>query len=249
MDISKKHARISANNVAIKDNVEKIYEAGAKSGYDRFWDNYQLNGNRLFYGGAFSGGGWHKDTFYPKYNIVSSRYSTASMFANFNYATGYGLFDLEARLQELGVTLDISNTNQTTHMFQNAQISVVPELDFTKVGTLQYLCQDSKIKTFRKIKVAETTTYGNNFNNCTNLTDITFEGVIGQTGLNFNWSPLSVTSMKNIISCLKDLSGTAGEGVYTIQFSDTCWEALEADSTAPNGNTWENYVTSLGWIV
>lgn len=234
---------IAEKLTAIAENEQKVFDAGKKAGYDAFWDNYQLNGNRQFYSGAFSGGGWHKDTFYPKYNIVSGRYSAASMFGNFNYATEYGLFDLEARLQELGITIDIINANQTTHMFQNAQISVVPELDFTKVGTIQYLCNDSKIQVFRKLKVNESTKYVNNFNNCTNLTDITFDGVIGQAGLDLHWSTsLSRASIENIINCLS----TTTSGLAVTLSLAAVKKAFETSSGANNGNTSADWLALSG---
>jgi hypothetical protein len=53
--------------------------------------------------------------------------------------------------------------------------------------------------------------------------------------------------MKNIISCLKDYSGTEKEYVNKLTFNAERWTALEADSKAPDGNTWREYVFNLGW--
>jgi hypothetical protein len=53
--------------------------------------------------------------------------------------------------------------------------------------------------------------------------------------------------MKNIISCLNNYSGTSNEYTYRVVFTDDCWAALEADSIAPTGTTWADYVNSLGW--
>lgn len=60
----------------------------------------------------------------------------------------------------------------------------------------------SKLHTIEKITVAETTTYSGTFNNCWKLANITFEGIIGQSGLDFGWSPLTKTSIENIINHL-----------------------------------------------
>ena len=42
---------------------------GAKSEYDRFWDGYQENGNKISYRFAFYGSSWNDTTFHPKYPI------------------------------------------------------------------------------------------------------------------------------------------------------------------------------------
>lgn len=50
---------------------------GGKSWYDRFWDNFQQNGTRRNYWGAFSGAGWNDEIFNPKYpldNLADATY-------------------------------------------------------------------------------------------------------------------------------------------------------------------------------
>lgn len=80
------------------------------------------------------------------------------------------------------------------------------------------------------------------------MENITFEGEIGRS-INFSYSPLSVESMKNVIEHLVNYTGTEKELSYTVTFTEACWTKLEADSTAPNGGTWKEYVASLGWNV
>ena len=48
------------------NKLTEIFNAGKKTAYDEFWDNYQQNCNRLDYGRAFSGAGWNNITFKPK---------------------------------------------------------------------------------------------------------------------------------------------------------------------------------------
>lgn len=233
----------------IADNQQKVFNAGKKAEYDRFWDVYQKNGKRRFYGYAFAGDGWNADTFYPKYDIVVSGYTPAGMFMYFGYTTGSDPFDLEARLQELGVTLDLSaNTSSVANMFNQANISVVPELDFSKLKSIDLLCQNSKIVTFRKIKVSEDATYKNSFGGCAQLENITFEGTIG-ANISFADSPkLTKASIENIVNTLSDTKESltltlssaavaqafetqtgAGDGAASAQ-----WLALKA--TKPNWN-------------
>lgn len=106
------------------------------------------------------------------------------------------------------------------------------------------------IETIEIIRCHENTTFTSNaFTNCVNLKNVTFEGIIG-TSINLSWSPLSVESMKNVIAHLKDYSEDADSiGKNTLAFSDDSWESLEASGAAPDGDTWENYVIKLGWLI
>ena len=108
------------------------------------------------------------------------------------------------------------------------------------------LFMGSAIKTVKKLIVNETNNYSQCFETARRLKNITFEGVIGRT-INFSYSPLTVESMKNVIEHLANYVGTDKELSYTLTFTEACWANLEADSTAPNGGTWRDYILSLGW--
>lgn len=113
---------------------------------------------------------------------------------------------------------------------------------------LYYLFQRAtNLKTIRKLITHRNRSYTNMFEQCNALENIVFEGEIGGS-INFSWSPLTVESMKSVITHLVNFAGTSSEGKYTVTFTSTCWENLEADSKAPNGDTWKNYVASLGWL-
>lgn len=102
------------------------------------------------------------------------------------------------------------------------------------------------LATIRKIISHDNVVYNNTFLTCVGLKNIEFEGTIGKS-ISFSHSPLSVDSMKSIISHLKDYS-LDNTGVYSLTFSDTCWTRLENDSSAPDGGTWREYVEyTLGW--
>jgi hypothetical protein len=81
---------------------------------------------------------------------------------------------------------------------------------------------------------------------CTKLKELYLEGEIGRN-LDAKNSPLSVACMKRLIGILANYAGTTDEYKYSITFSDSCWAALEADSTSPSGGTWKDYVIQLGW--
>ena len=61
---------IAEKLTAIAANQQAVFDAGAKSEYDRFWDAYQNKGNNKFYVYAFAGERWNDNTYNPKYTIV-----------------------------------------------------------------------------------------------------------------------------------------------------------------------------------
>ena len=188
----------------IVDNEQRVFDAGKKSEYDRFWDNYQEYGNRTFYFGAFSGWGWADETFAPKYPIIcKASGSVTYMFGQSNITDIY-----------VPIIVDYSVGSLTT-MFINA----------------------SKLKTIRELNIVETLRFSNTFDNCHTLENITITGIIGQNGLNFQWSTkLSKASIENIISCLSTttsgLTVTLSKTAVDAAFTETEWETLIA--TKPN---------------
>ena len=79
---------------------------GMQTEYDRFWDGYQENGNRVNYGDAFAY--WNDEVFNPKYplNNLTLCYR---MFANFNTYSGRPIVDLVELCERKGIDLDFSN--------------------------------------------------------------------------------------------------------------------------------------------
>ena len=65
--------QMGQDSARIAENVPKVFEAGQKSEYDRFWDAYQDNGERTNYEYAFGGAGWTQDLFNPKYSFLKVR--------------------------------------------------------------------------------------------------------------------------------------------------------------------------------
>ena len=107
------------------------------------------------------------------------------------------------------------------------------------------------IQTIEVIRCHEATTFSSSFAETRNLENITFEGTIG-TNISFSTcKKLTVDSLKNIITHLKDYSGTENEFKYSVTFSSACLTALEALDPAtdpsPNGNSWVQYLDDIGW--
>ena len=96
--------------VKIAENVQKVFEAGQKSEYDRFWDAMQNNGNAFDTSYMFCGYYWNDATYNPKYPIVSSSCSQMYRFSmisdvkvglDFSACTGTYLFTNMATLKRI----------------------------------------------------------------------------------------------------------------------------------------------------
>lgn len=177
------------------------------------------------------------DAFWDAYQQNGTRYNYNNAFA------GYGWTDISYNPKYSMVVTYNSN------MFGQASISDTKvSIDFTNTSNLgSMFLSCTNLVTIRQLTVTEKTTFLNTFQNCGKLKNITFSGTIG-TDISFNWSPLTPESMKSVILALKNYAGTDSALKYTVQFTAECWTALEADSAAPDGGTWANYVNALGWL-
>ena len=235
----------------LRENIDKVYEAGEKAGekagakseYDTFWKQYQSNG--AVYGCAymFAFGGWNDTNFKPKYSM--SGFTNAMSMFNTCAVT-----DLKAALERQGVTFNFSKVSNFGNAFAYSKLTVIPTVNTRSAtilsGTFSY---SDKIHTIEKLVLKDdgSQTFSNTFLYCQSLANIVIEGVIGKS-IDFKSCPLTVESMKNIIAALKNYTGTTSANSYTVKFSDSCWATLEADSKAPNGDTWKNYVfNNLCW--
>lgn len=217
---------------------------------DEFWNNYQTNGTRKQYHLAFGGVGWNDKIFKPKYDIKPT---TALMMFRYSNISG----DLKAKFEGFGITFDTSNCDNFGYMFQQAtKITKIGTIDMSKStsGTDKTDAFFNGCSALEEIELIRTDKeefykFGNTaFNNCSALKRIRFEGKIVE-GVRFSYSPLDLESAINIISNLKDYSGTDKAGAYTIYFSSSTLKLLDADgaTASPNGNSWRDYIDDLGW--
>ena len=89
---------ISDKLTTIAENEQKVYEAGEKSEYDKFWDTFQNYGEPMKYHYTFSGAHWNDTTFKPKYNIVFNSQDSNYMF-------------WDSRVTEINVDIDTRNSS------------------------------------------------------------------------------------------------------------------------------------------
>ena len=238
---------INAQDFADKINKVKIYgwnegmsegynhglEEGKQAEYDRFWNLYQPNGNEpTGYSGAFSGNRWTMDTFTPKYDIVPS--GAQNMFWN------SAITDLVAACERQGIKLDFSQNSSTQwgNAFSYARSTRLGKIS-AEGAQFSATFSNAHAHTIEKLIVSETTSYGSAFVNCSKLQNITFEGVIGKSGLNLSYSPLLThDSLMSVINCLKDYSSTSG---YTVTLGATNLDKLTDSEKA--------IATQKGWTL
>jgi hypothetical protein len=220
-----------------KQDLDNAFEKGKAQGdggggyYDAFWDNYQQNGNRTDYGMAFYGIGWNDANFKPKYDIIHKVVSN-SMFRNSEITC------LKGKLEQLGLTLDVSQCSSFLQMFQGSKIKDIPILDGTNCTSLSYTFGSSaQVETIEKLILSnKLTNVGNAFSNATKLTHVIFEGELAITGLDLHWSILlDAESYHSLMSILSPT--TTGMSVtlppyatvkatYDAVYGEGAWDAI-----------------------
>lgn len=192
----------------MSEKINEVYEKGKsderQTKYDEFWDEYQHNGERLKYEFAFAGDGWSDENFRPKYDIVCSQIQQ-TFSVN-------GITDLIGILDKCGVKLDTSRLTSVSYIMQgNLSTINFPSIDLTALqGNPNYLFYgNSSLKVIEKVLLKSDGSQAfTNFSFGANeaLEEIRFEGVIGQNGLNLQWSTL--LSHDSIVSIINALSTT-----------------------------------------
>lgn len=216
------------------NKLTEIFNAGKKSEYDAFWDNYQDNGNRIEYGRAFSGAGWNNTTFKPKYDIIVDGDATGSEIFLFDRSKING--SLKQILANQGVKLRFQNLGAIGRMtrlfYNNLGLTELPTIDFSTatirenypsdLNNLRYtLAWNSKVVTVEKFIFPTQTIFAGNPTNGDSifcqfkaLKNISFEGTC-RFSLGFGQSSLlTPQSILNIFNHLSTEEFTKARVVY-----------------------------------
>ena len=258
--------KVNAQDFA--DKVNEVYDKGKDDFLVALWDGIQAQGRRRNYSTAFNYEDysyfneakkqmWNDETFRPIYDI---RTNTLNRFMR-----GSGVADFKKIMNEQGVVLDtslITSGDQLGLAFRFCGwLLNMTEINLSNITNTVFATEMFAdcyvLHTIDKFKLPThgNTLFSDTFARCNKLENINFEGVIGGS-INFSWSPLSIESMKSIISCLKNHAGTTKEATQTLSFTETCWANLEAsgkpfdDGLTDDANlSWRDYVMdSLGWL-
>ena len=219
--------------------VNEVYEAGKFAEKDKFWEDALKNGVSAM---SFSGNAWNDDTFQPTRNIWCQNGNNGNWFFSDNKITS-----VKKALAIHNVNFDTKNLTGLSYAFNNLITTDLPELDFSKVKDTKRFDNGFKnnanLITVDKIMLTENWTsissFGNFMAGNSKLENVIFEGVIPAT-ISFSSSPLSVESIKNIITHLKDYSGTDNE--YTITFNGVAFCALGEEEIE-----WVRIIISKKW--
>ena len=230
----------------IAENEQKVYDKGVEDGkkaeYDAFWDNYQNYGKETNCSLFFGGNGWDEHNTRPKYDI-----KPVNMYMFTYNANNLSSFDWVAMFEQQGIVLDTSNCTEFTYAFLRGSHWGV--IDTTKTTNLnvQMFFYANMLHTIDELIVKETTIYGTNtFVGTTALKNLKISGTIGRT-ITLAQSPLTVESAKSVINALKNYAGTDNALKYKLTLKSTVWDALNEAEAPPVGDTWQDYVSSLGW--
>ena len=216
---------IAEKLTTIAENEQRVYDAGFDIGktegysdgliggltqgmqdeYDRFWDGFQLNGNRRSYAYGFCGSGWNEETYKVKYPII---------------ATG----DAQNMHRSSGVT-DITNvdtfgvTSAYCFAYACTKLLTIDKLDFSNAtNTQSAFAHSTVLHTIGELVSSEKTVWSaNTFQNCYNLVTVMFtkESIIA-TNFNCTSNELTRESLMSIINALKDFSAEGGTHTCTI---------------------------------
>lgn len=243
------------------DGHEAGYTEGHKDGYDECqtiadmwynlnWDYIQSKGTKTDYTSTFSsetGIEWNNENFKPKYDM-------RPITANFMFSGVSISGDFVEILENCGVVLDFSNCTKAWQVFNGIKgITRLGTINFSKVGgNFSFFWGMTNLETIDLYIPPQiiSSRSSSSFTETPSLKNITFGGMILST-YSFASSPLTAESAKSTITHLENYAGTENEFTYTITFSPTTWEYLDAegDTASPNGNSWREYIQDLGWNV
>lgn len=236
----------------LKQDFDEVYEAGKQAEYDAFWDTYQQNGEKGDYAYSFAGHGWTYDNFKPKYDISPTNLNTCfhGFFSGVSGSAKY--VDFVDLLEKCGVTLDTSRCTNFASTFMSSYITRLGVIDLrSATRSISGTFYASFLVTIEKIIISENIAFTNNaFQNAGSLENLTFEGVIGQSGLNLQWSTkLSRASIENVIGCLS--STTSGLTVtLSREAVDYAFESEEDRGDGSWSSEWSALVdTKPNWTI
>ena len=242
---------IAEKTLQLKEDFAEVYEAGKQKARSDFWDSYQNYGERTDYSYAFYNNDWiqyypwNGDTIKPKYDIVPTT-------ANRMFYRVKGIEDLGKHFEELGIKFDLSKATNVALTFPYIDCVKLPIIDCSNATTIDNTFNYcSNLETIEKLVLSEKLkSISGPCIDCYALKNIVIEGVI-PVSISFNRSPLTVASLKSIITHLKDYTGTSNEFSYTVTLKATAFAELENEGATAEYNgvacTWRELIDNFKW--
>ena len=208
MSIAEKSATISANNVIIAENEQKVYNAGYEKGktegggdnyYNVFWNDVLQNGERTNCSYLFMGTAWTAETFKPPYKISPT--NADNMF--------YNASNLTVDLRDYDI--DFTRIYSMQYAFRYSGVTALGVIDVsagTSTSVTAMVANCSNLHTIDLLILradGKQATNNNLVQNCNKLSNILIEGVIGKD-ISFQWCPLTKESIKGKEITLEEYS-------------------------------------------
>lgn len=251
---------IAEKLTAIAENEQKVYDAGymrgsndgyvqgeqngyafgfdegKKAEYDRFWDDFQENGNLTNYYAAFAGNGWSLNTLKPKHIVkpIDDTYATQAANSLFFHCGGRSnLRRIDFR--QIAHLFDFSKVINATRMFAEANINYITA-DLSNVTDMSEAFTEywGAVKTHLTLTTsAKTVFHISTFDGNSKLTDLIFtEGSVIASSISLGYSPLNKASITSIFNALSpSVSGqtlTLKKSAKEAAFTEDEWAALIA---------------------
>lgn len=217
--------------------VPKVYDAGKKAEYDRFWDDFQQNGNRTDYHYGFAGDGWTAETLNPKYIVrpEDAYQGGIGIFMRCNWRAGKPSTIIDFSL--IAHKFDFSRLANVSSLFNSASIdNIIADISNATNcnGAFATGWGTYGLKNIT-IKVSETTPLHNAFGGGNENISFMEGSIIGQ---DINLSTPTRLSKASFINVINTLSSTASGKTATFkkstkeaEFTADEWSALIATKT------------------
>ena len=209
---------------AVADATAAAYTDGQQAEYDRFWDAYQFNGNRMIHNYAFAGNGWREKTFKPKYSMKPS--AASYMFAAFDNDADSPL-NLVETLAQQNVSIDFSKCTNMAYCFYQALISIVGTIDLSSAADVTSVFNSVHLKTIENMIPPSIEMKQTCFQ--TGLTNLTIGGTITK---NMNLSRCGLLTDASVQSVIDHLADLTGQTAQTITFHSSIVPKLTDEQIA-----------------
>lgn len=216
---------IAEKLTTIAENEKQVYFSGRQDASEEFWDSITNYGARTEYPQAFRE--WGGEYFRPTRKITPTASSSADRFL---YKSPNIKRVERAYLDFSQKPRGASNQYSYYYTFYSCpELEVIEDIgmqpDYTYYATFSSC---PKLRKVAKVRCDENTKFYETFAWCTALESVYFEGIIGQNGLNLQWSTkLTHESLMSIINALADKSGDTSGTAWVVKIGVTNMDKLD----------------------
>jgi hypothetical protein len=221
----------------IAENEQRVFDSGYSKAESNMWDNITNFNNRTFYEYGFKF--WGSESFNPPYKITPTGRNLA-------------MFEDAAKIKKIeSAYLDLSNVtvnnsadstscNYTT--FRRCRsLEEIEDVGLPAGGYYQTFGWCSNLHTVAVMRCKKEGGYTNPFSSCSELRNITIDGVIGKNFTMMHCPLLTIESLRSIISALYDFVGNGETTTQTLTLHADAKARLTADDVKA--------ITDKGWTL